>query len=143
MPTTYQRPHRPIDSVSGDIRLISLKPSTTIEADIHCELIDATLTDPPPYEALSYVCGDPSITRDLFLDGVPVPVTTNLESALRHLRQETQPRILWTDALCIDQGNMGELRDQIGHMSEIYKFCKQDIVWLGPANPNLGAPFDK
>ena len=33
--------------------------------------------------------------------GHDFPITTNLESALRHLRLPYEPRILWIDAICI------------------------------------------
>ncbi|KAM7184289.1 hypothetical protein V8F33_013056 [Rhypophila sp. PSN 637] len=37
-------------------------------------------------------------------------VTTNMESALRYLRDPKQPRTLWIDALCINQTDEVEKR---------------------------------
>jgi Heterokaryon incompatibility protein (HET) len=37
----------------------------------------------PEYEALSYVWGDPLITRPIKLNGQPYHATENLEAALR------------------------------------------------------------
>ncbi|KAH6949187.1 heterokaryon incompatibility protein-domain-containing protein [Fusarium avenaceum] len=58
-------------------------------------------------------------------------VTTNLESALRHLRRDKQMRTLWIDALCIDQRNENEKRAQVQRMDRIYANATSTIVWLG------------
>lgn len=58
-------------------------------------------------------------------------VTTNLESALRHLRKEKQIRRLWIDALCINQKNEDEKRAQVQRMDRIYANAVSTTVWLG------------
>lgn len=54
----------------------------------------------PSYRALSYVWGrwrrDPP---KIMVNGYAVKVTSNLEMALRHLREEESDIILWVDAL--------------------------------------------
>jgi len=45
-------------------------------------------------------------------------------------------RLLWADALCIDQNNHFELGDQVAKMGAIYTAASQVIVWLGePLEP--------
>ncbi|KAF8857089.1 hypothetical protein BDZ45DRAFT_557447, partial [Acephala macrosclerotiorum] len=47
-------------------------------------------------------------------------VRNNLWQALRYLRKPGQKRILWIDALYIDQNNNKERRHQMAQMSKIY-----------------------
>lgn len=58
-------------------------------------------------------------------------VTTNLELALRYLRQEKRVRTLWVDALCIDQDNEEEKTVQIQHMDWLYANSSTVVAWLG------------
>src|SRR4051812_31986925 len=62
----------------------------------------------PNYEAVSYVWGQNLDVRKIFLNGHIVLITANLEAALRHIRLEDKPRILWVDAICINQSDVNE-----------------------------------
>ena len=74
---------------------------------------------PPWYLALSYAWGDPAITAPIFLDDREIQVTTNLESALRHMSVDCNLS-LWIDAICINQAFSEERGLQIQLMQEIY-----------------------
>jgi hypothetical protein len=88
-----------------------------------------------PYEALSYVWGSEADAETLLLCRHEFHVTQNLHSALLALRQPSKDRMLWIDALCINQGNDDEKGTQIPLMGDIYKRAKQVIAWLGsPTN---------
>jgi hypothetical protein len=75
---------------------------------LHAELDDICLE----YEALSYVWGDPQTSKHVsvrpYSNGKHIPITTSLDAALRHLRQRTEPRTIWIDALCIQQSDVQE-----------------------------------
>jgi len=92
----------------------------------------------PSYEAVSYVWGseaDPSFIsiRDRGRPGSSsLPVTQNLEEAMRYLRREDEARILWIDAVCINQQDLVERSVQVGRMGDIFRNSKQVDVWLGP-----------
>jgi hypothetical protein len=92
----------------------------------------------PSYEAVSYVWGseaDPSFIsiRDRGrLGSSSLPVTQNLAEAVRYLRREDEARILWIDAVCINQQDLVERSVQVGRMGEIFRNAKQVDVWLGP-----------
>jgi hypothetical protein len=58
----------------------------------------------------------------------------NLALALRYLRQATGPRVLWIDAVCIDQLNISERNHEVKRMGKIYKLAQRVVVWLGPAS---------
>lgn len=58
-------------------------------------------------------------------------MTVNLESALRHLRYAFVSRLLWVDALCINQNNNHEKTHQVKLMGDIYRRTRQGLIWLG------------
>jgi hypothetical protein len=84
------------------------------------------------YEALSYCWGKPIFDRPLQCDDQILPITSNLESALRHLRYPDKERYLWIDALCINQHDDKEKADQVQHMFTIFSKAKMVVAWLGP-----------
>ncbi|KAH6721501.1 heterokaryon incompatibility protein-domain-containing protein, partial [Leptodontidium sp. MPI-SDFR-AT-0119] len=97
------------------IRLVILEPVRG-EDPVRCRLIHVSLDDNPQYESLSYAWGDSSVTTPIYIDGKAIPVTENLESALVNLRDESlenpKDRVLWVDAICINQMHIPERNDQ-------------------------------
>jgi ankyrin repeat protein len=125
----------PIDLDGCNFRLLRLCYATN--GPIECHLFDARLDEPIEYEALSYTWGDSVRPYDILLNGNPMPVTANLSRALWDLRYPNEDRILWVDAICINQEDIQERGHQVKHMASIYKNAKQVVVWLG--RPNLDA----
>ncbi|PIG80568.1 hypothetical protein AARAC_003269 [Aspergillus arachidicola] len=122
---------------SSSIRVLLLQPSTEDTASINCQLINYSLPTTGdgylPYEALSYVWGSESTPRCIFLDGTTLSITDNLYAALLHLRDHQLPRMLWVDAVCINQQDEQEKGYQIQLMPTIYGRASHVIVWLGEA----------
>ncbi|CAK3785712.1 Hypothetical predicted protein [Lecanosticta acicola] len=73
------------------------------------------------------------IAKDVLLK--KLHVKANLYSALRHLRLNTRPVLLWVDALCIDQSDSQELGLQVARMVEIYSSASRVVTWLGDDDP--------
>lgn len=94
------------------------------------------------YEALSYAWGDPILDRSINLGGEDFAITTNLHLALRHLRHADHERILWVDAVCIDQHNIKERSHQVSRMNDIYSQASNVIVWLGEPRTDAAFAFD-
>ena len=95
----------------------------------------------PVYEALSYTWGSADGPIDLFVDvsrrsDQSLPLTWNLECALQHLRYTDKPRILWIDAICVNQQGLSERSKQVARMAGIYSLAKEVLVWLGPEADN-------
>jgi hypothetical protein len=113
------------------IRVLKLQPGKT-EDDIQCnlEIIDIG-TSKDAYEAISYVWGDAKHTIDVRCNGLQVPITLSLASALRNFRHPSEPRLLWADALCINQKDDQEKGHQVKRMGEVYANAKCVLVWLG------------
>lgn len=117
----------------GEIRLLELQPGNgedTIRATLHQHRLDAA----PRYETISYVWGDPTVRESIICDGVLVETTQNLYQALKQFREPTTSRLLWADAICINQNDLDERATQVMIMHEIYKSCQRCLVWLGPAD---------
>ncbi|KAF2840182.1 hypothetical protein M501DRAFT_1023505 [Patellaria atrata CBS 101060] len=53
-------------------------------------------------------------------------------ATLSYLRNPTSSRILWIDAICIDQNNFKERESQVRRMTDIYSSASRVIAWLGP-----------
>lgn len=126
--------YKPIDLQGRSFRLVQLFKAEY--GVVRCELFDAWLDDDEgiiEYEALSYTWGGSDKPHEIELNDKILPVTKNLSLALRNLRYPHQDRILWIDAICIDQSNDKERGHQVLQMASIYKRAEQVVIWLGPA----------
>ncbi|KKY23252.1 putative heterokaryon incompatibility protein [Diplodia seriata] len=124
--------HRPIE-LSSDIRLIRLLPSGTYGDEICCNIVHAKLTDCEGlYEALSYTWGNPLQQETMRCNNTRfLGVTQNCADALRDLRHPVHERILWIDAICIDQSQIRERNHQVSLMSDIYSKAKRVVIYTG------------
>jgi hypothetical protein len=120
------------------IRLLRLMPhehESTERTKIHCELFEYNLRDLGKgthlYEALSYTWGDSEKSCSIFINKQKLGVTKNLYAALLRLQDRSLGRILWVDAVCINQNNSEEQGQQVQLMAKIYSKAHRVIVWLG------------
>lgn len=138
---TRSQLYEPLDSHDRETRLVTLQQGH-FEDTIRCNLSKVSLKDEPYFQALSYTWGDLSITGQIYLNGQPHHVTKNLESALRHLRHISEPRVLWIDALCINQEDVLERNSQVIHMNSIYKKASEVVAWMGEEAEESNLVFD-
>ena len=144
---TFKYP--PLRDPRFEIRLIELQPGLT-EDEICCNLISSLPLTQPIYECLSYCWGDSKVSRKICVhyddqpyQGIFIPktqnlyVTTNLESALRNLRYANSSRLLWIDAICINQRDVHERAAQVLRMKQIYAQSESVIIWLGERSSQL------
>ena len=124
----------------GDIRLLRVLPDKDEAAPIRCQLSNYSLHESTKgthlYEALSYVWGNPKKVLSIFLADRPFDVTENLHAALLRLRDRSFERVIWVDAICINQEDNSEKEHQILSMAKIYSQANRVIVWLGEAEDN-------
>ena len=93
-----------------------------------------------PYEAHLYAWGDPHAIRPIAVNGREFQVTKNLENALRSLRRvDDRLRVLWIDALCINQQHNEEKKNQVAHMDVVYKKATNVLIWLGKETADTGS----
>lgn len=82
------------------------------------------------------------MTSPILLDGYPFEVTLNLKAALYHLRFESSFRVLWIDAISINQRDVEERNQQVQAMTMIYKTAQRVIVWLGESRDGSDKAFE-
>ncbi|TGO33472.1 hypothetical protein BHYA_0244g00090 [Botrytis hyacinthi] len=125
---------------SNKIRLLRILPNEDEEGDIKCTLFVYPLHDSGRgthrYEALSYVWGDAGDSRSIFINGHSLTVRANLHIALSRLRDPVLDRIIWIDAICINQEDLNERGHQVQLIAKIYSKASQVVIWLGEEADN-------
>ncbi|KAH6675019.1 hypothetical protein B0J14DRAFT_456066, partial [Halenospora varia] len=92
----------PLGPSTDPIPLLRLKPDANNTAPLHCTIFHTTLSQAPPYKALSYTWGCSSGSREILIVSEVVTVRPNLMHALQRLRPQSREDLgLWIDALCI------------------------------------------
>lgn len=136
MSTKYQ--YQALDGSARQVRLLTLLPSTDQTAKVHVKLTKATLpTASSSYEALSYTWGGQSVMFTIDSDEGTLQVGQNLYEALCHLRQPQHARVLWIDALCINQSDDQEKNHQVRQMRDIYSQASRVLIWLGTSDHDI------
>ncbi|TGO15502.1 hypothetical protein BTUL_0039g00180 [Botrytis tulipae] len=132
--------YSPLSLESNTIRLLRILPNENEEADINCTLFVYPLHDSGRgthrYEALSYVWGDADNARPICVNGHRLTVRANLHIALSRLRDPVLERIIWIDAICINQEDLNERGSQVQLMAKVYSKASQVIIWLGEEADN-------
>lgn len=124
---------------ANQIRLLRLMPppeNESIErAELQCEVFAYSLHSEcrgtHQYEALSYTWGGEKKPCSILIGGQRLVVTENLHAALLRLRRRSLERIIWVDAICINQTSEEERSQQVQLMAIIYSKAYCVIVWLG------------
>jgi hypothetical protein len=119
-----------------ELRLLFLLHNGCGAEDIGYSLVRTTIDHAPPYEALSYAWGEERCQITL-RNGPTTTLTTNLYHALRYLQRPHASRLLWIDALCINQDNDAERSHQAQLMTQIYATAWRVLIWLGEADDDL------
>ena len=70
-------------------------------------------------------------------------VTTNLDSALRHLHEDKGEQIYWVDAVCMNQMDVEERSDQVQLIKRIYERAHAVVAYLSPEANDSSVALDK
>jgi hypothetical protein len=122
---------------------MTLEPSIDPAGDLCFSFSQAPYEDVEgQYEALSYTWGEPRFEHRLYdiskgHEAVML-ITANLDAALRKLRYKLETRVIWADAVCINQRDDEEKASQIPLMANIYNGARRVVAWLGPVVQNSG-----
>lgn len=147
--------YEPLSSPGTQIRLLELLPGRGI---IQCRLQVTDLYHARgTYEPISYcwksyarkgwlVCTyrekKEGRSVRVRVDGADFYITQSLQAALRQMRQKTGVRVLWADAICINQADDDEKSAQVAMMGKIYQGGKQTLAWLGSSDCWTGMAFE-
>lgn len=130
---------------ADSVRLLRLHGSASESNPVHCTLLVYGLRDPsrPTFEAFSYTWadsqGNSSLCEAIFMGQQydVLPVTKNCLAALRSFRTSAD-RLVWVDAVCINQFDLKERAQQVSLMRDIYMSAARVLTYLGDWNEKLG-----
>lgn len=128
----------PARLATDEFRLTCLTGATDGDYPIHLELETYTVDNCPEYEAISYTWGgengDSTLCRPIYVGPYwdLLAVTENCWEMLRFVRPREGVRMIWVDALCINQSDLVERGNQVAKTSQIYAQCNRVVVYLGP-----------
>lgn len=111
------------------IRLLKFLPSYVPDL-INASLEVYQLHSAPPYQAISYVWGDPGKTKEIICNGQPLKITVTLFNALQRVRRWSPNLLVWADAICISQQNSVERSHQVAMMGRIYERADTVLVHI-------------
>ncbi|OTB19095.1 hypothetical protein K445DRAFT_305427, partial [Daldinia sp. EC12] len=114
----------------NQFRILTLLPGSG-KQPLECLLEHGDIGKSPPYEAISYVWGDPRDKAGIICNGKPLDITAGLHTVLCHFRSASEKRSLWADAICINQNDSNERGSQVGRMKDIYSKADRVLIWLG------------
>ncbi|RYP36060.1 hypothetical protein DL767_003532 [Monosporascus sp. MG133] len=113
------------------IRLLHLEPPSDNPLELRGCLKVHKLDAQCEYEAISYAWGDyPEFNRALFLENQVLKITGNLYAALMAYSYPDRTRVLWADAVCINQADTVEKTQQVAIMADVYSKAKTVQIWL-------------
>lgn len=125
----------------GEFRVLVLEPGTRND-ELSCKLCICKHSDRVSYLALSYAWGDPVKVKQVRCNDQMIGIGSNLHQALIHLRHARFDRIIWVDALCINQDDFDERGHQVRNMRTIYEKAREVLVWLGKADLHSTTVFE-
>ncbi|KAK7926467.1 hypothetical protein PG985_003465 [Apiospora marii] len=140
---TRRMQHRYAPLQKGFIRILELHPGRTedvISFDLH--IVDLLHDRSLSFDALSYEWKGKIGTIPVQCNHDRLLITPNCKAALRILRDEKKPRMLWVDAICIDQENKKECSSQVAMMNKIFRTAKAVLMWLGKEEKNSEVAFN-
>ncbi|XPS79539.1 hypothetical protein M3J09_011520 [Ascochyta lentis] len=140
----------PLDPSKEEIRLVTLHPPLEGDSALRCTFSHISFLNdtgaslkPPSYETLSYVWGQPDFSDSIIVNNQQLHITPSLATILPNLRLEAEPRLLWIDAICINQKDLVERAQQVKLMRKIYSSCRHVLAWVGPTQVTVdGVPFE-
>ncbi|KAK6849495.1 hypothetical protein PG995_013328 [Apiospora arundinis] len=126
--------YQPLDPSRDEVRLLRILPCASHTEPIELQLdVFSLQSGESSFQALSYAWTTPSEpgVKNVTLCGRPHSVTANLHAALRRLRQKSSSRVMWIDAICINQDDLEERGSQVMLMKQVYSKAREVLIWLG------------
>ncbi|KAK0641411.1 heterokaryon incompatibility protein-domain-containing protein, partial [Cercophora newfieldiana] len=124
----------------GEFRLASLSAveGGQVDQPVHLALETYQRDNCPEYETVSYTWGgengDYTLSHPIFI-GPHWDVlfqSRNCWEMMRFIRPRRGVRLVWVDAVCINQSDIDERGEQVSSMGDIYRHCSRVVVYLGP-----------
>ncbi|OQN99838.1 hypothetical protein B0A48_14608 [Cryoendolithus antarcticus] len=128
--------YRPL--AAKDFRLLHVMPGKGSQP-LCAHLRHVTLSDRQrlAYETISYAWGDPTPAAEVLVNDLPVLVPAKTEAVLKRVRLLDIERVVWIDAVCINQDDILERSAQVVLMGSIYAGSVRNLVFLGMTNDDM------
>lgn len=145
--STLHPVYKPLETAKREIRVLHVDPG---EGDqLVCGILEyVSLSERPSwqwerfeepfvlessssYETISYTWGDVGRKKTMRLNGSEVSMPASAVEVLQVFRDKTRERVLWIDAVCINQDDLDERASQVALMGDIYEAASATLVWLG------------
>ena len=124
------------------IRLLTVSAGEAAST-IQCNLLAFRLSDvDSSYVALSYAWGERPPDREIVCNGVNLKITESLYAALWQYCENKDDKLLWADAICINQTDADEKTEQVRMMRTIYSQAFQVLLLLGPSEEHDAEAVD-
>lgn len=125
---------------SGGFRLFDMQQCEEKTESIVVDLFKTSISDNEGlHNALSYHWGDTTENHVIVVNGVKIPVTDNLYSALNEMRTQGNLHSLWVDSICIDQASVTKRKEQVQLMGQIYSQANMVKICFGEESENSNA----
>lgn len=121
--------YRPLGD--GEIRLLVLRKPRCFTGVLQASLVHQPIDAAPDYEAVSYRWGSAERTDEILVDGRRFGVTKSAYDLLMARRSIWRDRVVWIDALCINQADDAEKGAQVQLMCDIYRRAARVVVYPG------------
>ena len=111
-----------LPSAAGSIRCLKIFKGAG-DGRLRCQLdayASALEHRGPAYYAISYTWGDRNVKKPVYINGLRVWISANAHAALMDCRSEAEDRLVWIDAICINQDDEAEKNTQVAMMRRIY-----------------------
>ncbi|CAK4030739.1 Hypothetical predicted protein [Lecanosticta acicola] len=126
--------YRPLKSRAKQIRVLEVYAGQYSDP-LRCKTHHRRLGEPETkYETISYCWGDATQRHTIELDGHAFDVPMSSYMALKRMRLEDSNRMLWIDAVCINQANRDERQQQVAIMNKVYGQSQGNLIYLGESD---------
>ena len=131
LPAVTAFEHTPLNHTRTSIRLLKIRNELSDTGLVQCEMWHDTVET--TYDCLSYAWGSEENEQNILINDQLFRVRKNLWNFLATARTKyaAAQRILWIDALSINQGSISEKNHQVRQMGLIYSKAVRVIAWLG------------
>lgn len=135
--------YRKLDSANGEIRVLELSAGSGND-EIRCSFRYSSLRSPCllRYETVSYAWGNAHERAPIKVDDFCMSVPASSVQVLRRVRNRHTTRLVWIDAICINQADNEERGQQVALMGEIYTNTVRNLIWLGEEDHDTSRAVD-
>jgi hypothetical protein len=119
------------------IRLLQI--TKTVRRGVVLEMVPVDLDVAPSFRCVSYTWGDLPLDHAIVIDGQLIPISAVVRQLIANLASYEYRKLVWIDAVCINQNDAAEKSHQVQLMRDIFHKAESVLIWLG----ELPSPYDQ